>query len=63
MPWSLQVRPVRGVRWLSDATAGAVRPVALSEPGGLFHLTSNRENRLHGFHGHGLFHLHGAQHG
>lgn len=58
-----QVRPLRGVRWFPDAPAGAVWPVAVSQPGGLFHLSPHRENHLHRFHGHCLFYLHGPQHG
>lgn len=57
----LQVRPVRHLRWLPDASTGAVRPVAVPQPGGLLHLAAHRENSLHRFHGHVLLHLHGPQ--
>lgn len=59
----LQVRPICGVWWFPHAQAGAVWPVALSQPGGLLHLSSYRENRLHRLHGHSLLYLHGPKHG
>lgn len=63
MLMSPKVRPVRGLRWFPDATFSAVRPVALSQPGGLLYLTAHGKDHLHCFHGHHLVHLHGPQHG
>lgn len=59
----IQVRPVCHLWWLPDATPGAVRPVAVPKPSGLFHLTADREDGLHHFHGHLIIHLHGPEHG
>lgn len=59
----LQVCPVCDLWRFPDATPGAVRPVAVPKPSGLFHLTANRENGLHHFHGHLIIHLHAPQHG
>lgn len=59
----LQVCPVCDLWRFPDATPGAVRPVAMPKPSGLFHLTANRENGLHHFHGHLVIHLHAPQHG